>query len=106
MNANLKPILEELREQLENFYGERLVDLILYGSQARGDAGFGSDIDVMVVLKGPVDPFLEIEQAGRMTAALSLKYDVVISCVYVSAGEYEKGSNSLFFNVHKEGVPI
>lgn len=106
MNANLKPILEELREQLENFYGERLVDLILYGSQARGDAGFGSDIDVMVVLKGPVDPFLEIEQAGRMTAALSLKYDVVISCVYVSIGKYEASSNSLFLNVHEEGVPI
>ena len=106
MNPKLKPILKELREQLEIFYGERLVDLILYGSQARGDAGFGSDIDMMVVLKGPVNPFSEIEQAGKVTAALSLKYDVVISCFYVSAYDFEKGSHSLFLNVHEEGVPI
>jgi len=33
----------------------RLVDVLLFGSQARGDAGDGSDIDVMVILDHPTD---------------------------------------------------
>ncbi len=38
MNERLKAILTELRRHLANLYGERLVDVVLFGSQARGDA--------------------------------------------------------------------
>lgn len=35
MGPTLKNILAELRRGLEGLYGERLVRLVLYGSQAR-----------------------------------------------------------------------
>lgn len=38
MNEKLTAILAELRQYLEALYGERLVQIVLYGSQARGDA--------------------------------------------------------------------
>ena len=38
MNPKIKPILDELREALAAHYGERLSKLVLFGSQARGDA--------------------------------------------------------------------
>ena len=66
MNKNLTTILAELRQQLEAVYGSRLVKLVLFGSQARGDAEPGSDIDVLVVLKGPVKPGEEISRTGQM----------------------------------------
>jgi UTP:GlnB (protein PII) uridylyltransferase len=47
--ANIQPILAELRLKFEAFYGDRLVQMILYGSQARGDAEPYSDIDVLVL---------------------------------------------------------
>ena len=56
MNPRLKAILTELRSRLESLYGDRLVKLILYGSQARGDAEPDSDIDVLVVRQGAVIP--------------------------------------------------
>ncbi|MBL0062906.1 MAG: nucleotidyltransferase domain-containing protein [bacterium] len=59
MNPKLKPILDELREALAAHYGERLSKLVLFGSQARGDAEEDSDIDVLVVLKGEVNPKVE-----------------------------------------------
>jgi predicted nucleotidyltransferase len=106
MREELKPILAELRRELEALYGDRLVQLILYGSQARGDADPESDIDVLVVLKGPVDSSAEIERTGCFTASLSLKYDVVISRVFVAQERYQEEQNSFLFNVRKEGVPI
>jgi hypothetical protein len=36
MDARLQSILQELRAGFEQIYGDRLVKLVLYGSQARG----------------------------------------------------------------------
>ena len=38
MDSRLRTILAELRAYLAELYGERLVDVVLFGSQARGDA--------------------------------------------------------------------
>lgn len=106
MNARVQAIVAELRRSLEDLYGQRLMKMVLYGSQARGDAGEGSDIDVMVVLKGPVSPGKEIARAGGPTAALSLGHDVVISCVFVSADRYAVEQSPLLVNARREGVPV
>jgi uncharacterized protein len=106
MNERLRKILQELRQGLEVLYGERLERLILFGSQARGDAEPDSDIDVMVVLKGEVNPYREIKRAGDISADVSLKHTVVISCVYVSAERYQRRDRSLIRNVYREGIPL
>ncbi|RJP68206.1 MAG: nucleotidyltransferase domain-containing protein [Candidatus Abyssobacteria bacterium SURF_17] len=104
MSIETKAIVTELREQLELIYGKRLVQMILFGSQARGEACPGSDIDVMVVLQGPVRPGEEIARAGGITSALSLKYDVVISCTFLSEERYKHEQSPLLLNVRREGV--
>jgi uncharacterized protein len=106
MTEALKQVLSELRQQLETLYGERLEKLILFGSQARGDAEPDSDIDVLVVLKGDVDDDAEIERTGTVFSDLSLQYDVVLSGVWVSAGEYATRKTALVRTVHREGVSI
>jgi predicted nucleotidyltransferase len=50
MLSQLKPLLNEFRQALIQYYGDRLSKIILYGSQARNDATENSDIDVMIVL--------------------------------------------------------
>ena len=106
-DTRLTDVLTELREELCQLYGSRLVELILYGSQARGEARSDSDIDVMVVLSGDVDPWTEIERAGKVTAALSLKHDVVISCIYIPTSRFLNDKNSpLLKNVHHEGIKL
>lgn len=81
--------MAELRQALQALYGDHLVRIVLFGSQARGDEEQGSDIDALVVLNGAVSPGKEIARTGQITADLSLKYDVVISCTFDSAQHYE-----------------
>jgi uncharacterized protein len=47
INDKLETILAQLRSQFETLYGDRLVQTILFGSQARGDARPDSDIDAL-----------------------------------------------------------
>ena len=104
MNINLKPILTRLKQELTDLYGDRLQHLTLFGSQARGDAEPGSDIDVLVVLKHPVNPGEEIKRTGKAIADLSLDYDVVISCLFMDETHYQTRNGSLLRNIRKEGV--
>jgi predicted nucleotidyltransferase len=79
---------------------------MLFGSHARGDAEPGSDIDVLVVLEGPVRPGEEIRRSLNDVAELSLKNNVVFSCVFVSRHRFESELSPLLINVRREGVPV
>ena len=72
MKTKVDRVLKDLRAQLQSIYGQRLASTILFGSQARGDAVPASDLDVLVVLKGDVDPGKEIARTGKLVTALSL----------------------------------
>ena len=104
--AGLSQILREFREGVEEIYGSRLVRLVLFGSQARDDAEPGSDIDVMLVLRGAVNPHSEIMRLSSFSSALSLKHDVVISCVYKSEVNFRNEQSPLMLNVRREGVLV
>ena len=106
MSEKVKTILAQLRRRFERLYGDRLVRIILFGSQARGDSEDGSDIDVLVVLAGPVAPCEEISRTIDDVADLSLQNDVVIACVFMDEDRFLHRNGPLLRNVRKEGVSI
>ena len=106
MTARVRQILTEFRRGLDLLYGPRLVELVLFGSQARNTASSESDIDVMIVLDGPVDSNDEIRRVSPLAAALSLKHDVVIFCVYLAEEAYHLDESPLLLNVRREGVLV
>lgn len=106
MDKRLKTILNDLRHEFEALYGQRLVQIILFGSQARGDAQPGSDIDVLVILRGLVDPGAEIMRTGRIVSDLSLQENIVVACVFISEDRFLHRNGPLLRNVRREGVTL
>src|SRR5256885_2991472 len=106
MDDKLSAIIVELRRQFELLYGERLVRMVLFGSQARGDAEPGSDIDILVVLKGPVSPCKEIARTSEIVADLSLRFNEVISCVFMDEERFTHRNGPLLRNIRREGIAI
>jgi predicted nucleotidyltransferase len=106
MGERLKAILSELQRRFQELYAERLVQMILFGSQARGDAEEGSDIDVLVVLKDEVHPYEEIQRTSEIVAGLSLVNDVVISCSFMGEESFRHRNGPLLRNIRREGVGI
>jgi len=105
-NPKLQTILGGLRGHFEALYRERLVKMILYGSHARGDARRWSDIDVLVVLKGPVRPSQEVRRTGGIVSSLSLEFDTDIQCLFMDEDHFRQGGEPLLDDVSREGIEV
>jgi predicted nucleotidyltransferase len=52
--------------------------IILFGSQARGDAAEDSDFDVMVVEEKPANRFAEMVRLNRLLRSLDIAVDLLV----------------------------
>lgn len=102
----IKELLEEFKKEIEKLYGDRLKQIILYGSHARGDFTEESDIDLLIVLKGKVVPGKEIDRMIDIITEINLKYGMLISIYPVSEEDYKKVNSPLLINVRREGISV
>jgi len=96
--------LKEIRAALDTTYGERLKGVVLYGSEARGTASLDSDIDVLVLLDGPIRLWRDTQAAVRALYPLSLRYERPISAKPVDVRQYEAAKYPLYVNAKAEGA--
>ncbi|OQY28773.1 MAG: hypothetical protein B6I38_08840 [Anaerolineaceae bacterium 4572_5.1] len=94
----------KLHQKLAGIFGEK-TQVILYGSQARGEAVEDSDIDVLVVLpdlgKTTLDTALDIAWEVGFEAGK------VLSIIPATDKEMKCLSASPFFQaVQREGIPV
>ena len=97
-------ILTKLKDCLQMLYGDRLENVLLFGSEARGESIPDSDIDIMVILNGPVCFMLEYRRIIDALYDLILESGRIIDVTPVEKQKYEAGEFALYRNARQEGV--
>lgn len=94
----------DAKERLSEAFGDRLRGVLLYGSEARGEAREDSDVDVLVLLDGeprePEDSWVCI----NALYPLILESGRPIHAEPVDIAEYERGGYALYRLAAEEGV--
>ena len=103
---DIKPILNEAKERLQKIYGERLKEIVLSGSYARGDATEGSDIDLILLLDDISSPISELEKFSGEIHQLDFLNDTLISIIPIEEGQYRTRRLPIILNAKREGIPI
>lgn len=97
-------VRREIRSRLDAAFRDRLRGVLLYGSEARNDAGTGSDVDLMVLLDGNVRLGQDLDTIVEALYPVQLEIDAPIHATPVSAKIFEAEEWGLYRNAGREGV--
>lgn len=94
-------------EAIEEIYADKIAEVVLYGSYARGQETEGSDIDMALLLKSKQTE----EQYDKMTDIVvdyELDLGVTLSIIQIEQQDYYEWKTTLPFykNVEKEGIVL
>lgn len=108
-SKTLDLLLQETRESLFKIFGNKLEDVVLYGSYARGDYDSESDIDVMALVDMERDALNKYRRrVSDFANDIDLKYDVLLSIKLQDKKSFDKYKNSIpiYRNIEKEGLRL
>ncbi len=99
-------LLGEVRAALQDAFGRRFRGLVLYGSRARGDENSYSDLDMLVLLEGPVEWGSDLTTAIEATREAQDRVLVMLSVRPVDARLYEEQYWPLYRSAREEGISL
>lgn len=99
-------IARAVADDLKALYGERLRQVILYGSWARGDARPDSDIDLLIVLDRVDDRWQERHVMSELLYKHSLANDTVVSGLPVAESDFTDSRRPVIVNARREGYAV
>lgn len=101
-----RAVARAVAADLRGLYGDRLKDVILFGSQACGDAGPESDIDLLVVLDEVPSRWQEMDRMSDLLGRHSLANDTVVTEIPVSQAEYQRADTPTLIRARAEGMSV
>ena len=101
-----KILLARIKTRLQDVYGDRLRGVVLYGSEVRDEATLESDIDILVLLTGPVALGKDLRTIIHALCPLQLESERLIDATPVDIDVYEAGEFALYRNAKREGVAV
>ena len=104
-----RELLKKIYRGVESIVGDRLREVILYGSYARGDYDSESDVDIALILNlSREEAKLYKERIVEFMSELSLNNDVLVCISCIPATEFEKYKEDIpyYRNIDIEGVRL
>ena len=100
----MNPIIRKCEKVLEKHYGKQFRGLVLYGSMARQQANDWSDIDLLVLLSGSFNYFVELQRIVDLLYPVQLESNRLISAKPAAVNEFEEGKIALYRIAKREGA--
>jgi predicted nucleotidyltransferase len=101
-----RDFLAKVKAALAEEFGERFRGLVLFGSEARGEAEPDSDVDLLVLLRGPVDLTADLRRIIAATYDMELEIDRPLSAIPMDEEAYQQGELPFLWEVRKEAVVL
>lgn len=101
----IKVLLTRIKTAIAECMGnDRLKGVFLFGSEARSCSTESSDIDILVLLEGPVHHGLDLQEVISATYSIQLEIDKFLHFVLADVEDYNAGDYALYRIVKSEGV--
>ena len=98
-------IVKRFKDILQQSLGDRLVELRLFGSHARGDAHEGSDFDVLVIVDRRTDDVREMILDADVE--MMNRYEKLFAALIYDESEWQKArSFPHAWNIEREGIVL
>jgi predicted nucleotidyltransferase len=99
------PVLVRYRAALDAMYGKKIERVVLFGSQARGDARPDSDYDIAVFLNDMHDRFAELYRLADLSTGILDDTGEFVHAMPYRAGAYEERT-PLMREIRREGIEL
>jgi len=94
--------VDDFVEALHQRYPDRVQDVLLFGSKARGDSHPNSDIDILILVDD--DDWRFSHAISRLAARISLNYDVLLGPRVIRQARWQR--SLLYPTISSEGIPL
>lgn len=91
---------------LRGLYGARLVQVVMFGSRARGDDDEESDLDLLVVLADLDSPWSELRRMDAVLWRHTERSGVTVSAFPVSRSDYEGADSPVLMRARRDAVAV
>jgi predicted nucleotidyltransferase len=101
----MEDILKTFTSYIKTAYESDLKKIILFGSQARGEATSDSDVDILIV----TDKKLSKEKRNQLIALISdisIYEGTLINFIEMLTSKYESEQSPLLLNIRREGIVL
>lgn len=98
-------IIKDLKNYLTKYFGDGILQVILFGSQAKGKDISGSDYDVLVIVKSRHNWEIK-NKIIDLCYDIDLKYGIIIDLHILAEEEINelRGKQPIFFNAIETGI--
>ena len=108
-SENIEQVISKFVNRITELHGDKIADIYLYGSVARGNYRDDSDIDIFVTMNTDEDEidriYLNIWQDGIL-GSICLDNGVILSYLLGTKENFDNDKSYLYVNIKKDGVRI
>lgn len=97
-------LLKNIEQRLREAHGARFQGVALFGSEARGESKEDSDIDLLVLLQGPINLWEDVAISVHALYGLQLEIIRPLHALPADADDFAAGKFSLYRKVKAEGI--